>query len=378
MSALRKKADAQGEKVNVTINSQALAVELRLAAKIVPSKPVIPILSHVLLRADEGQLNIYATDLEVGLSTRCIGDVTAQGNAAVPAAKLLAMVEQFPDGDVNISVDRNQVLIKCGTFKSRLQTMRPDEFPARQNVEGVGCRLDAVTLGWLIGRTRHATASSAIRHVLQGALLKLTQGVAAMVSTDGKRLVLATAGRPEGPDMEFVVPAKTMDVLAGQLEVGDVELTKGPRHLFFSMGDRMLTSRTIDAQFPAYERIVPRQNDKKILFERLTLAAALRRVVLAAEENGAVYFNVSQGENGSGGRMELTAASAGVGSADEVLPVQYEGPPLKVCINGNYVLAFLDVASEQTMTMLLKDANSAALLQDGRECFSVIMLMRGN
>lgn len=362
--------------MNVTINSQALAVELRLLCKIVPNKPVIPILSHVLLDASEG-LRFYATDLEVGLSSRCAGTVIDPGRGAIPAAKLLSMVEQFPDGDVTLALEGRQVLVRCGQFKSRLQAGSVDDFPQEQDVEGTSCTLDAATLGWLIGKTRHATASSAIRHVLQGALLKLTPKVAAMVSTDGKRLVLATAGRPEGPDMEFVVPAKTMDVLAGQLEAGDVELTKGGRHLFFAMGDRLLTSRTIDAPFPAYERIVPR-NDKQIGFDRVALMSALRRVVLAAEENGAVYFNIAPGGADSPGRLELSSASAGVGSADETMPIQYDGPPLKVCINGNYVLAFLDVATEQTMTLVLKDANSAALLQDGRECFSVIMLMRGN
>lgn len=355
--------------MNVTVNSQSLAAELRLLAKVVPSKPAIAILGHALLRADE-RLNLYATDLEVALGSHCAAQVDVPGSITVPAAKLLSMVEQFPDGDVNISLDGGHVIVRCGAFKSRLQSMRADDFPTPPVLEGTACTLDAGTLLWLLGKARHATSSTATKHVLQGALLKMVGEAAAIVATDGKRLVLATAGR-RGPDMEFVIPSKTMDVLAGQLGVGDVEMTLGPRHLFFSLGDRMLTSRTIDGKFPAYDRIIPRDNDKIVTFDRASLTAALRRVVLAAEENGAVRMNLTSNI------LELSAASAGIGSANEVVNVEYTGEPLKASVNGGYVLDFLDVSTEPTMTMELKDATSAALLKDGRGCLSVIMLMRG-
>lgn len=353
----------------VTVNSQALAGELRLLNKVVPSKPVIPILSHVLLTANGQRLALYATDLEVGLRCSCDGTVQQEGVAAVPSAKLLAMVEQFPDGDVTIALDKNQVNVRCGGFKSRLQAMRAEDFPPMQEVEGERCSIDAGVLAWLFDKARHATSSSTTRHVLNGALLKLTGEVAAIVATDGKRLVVATAGR-SGPDLQVVVPSKTMDLLSPLLGSGVVELASGARHIFFDADGRLLTSRTIDGAFPAYERIVPRGNDKVVQAERSTLSSALKRVILAAEENGAVHMSLSNG------LLNMASASAGIGAAEEAIAASYEGEPLKICINGNYVLDFLAVCSEPTVTILLKDATSAALLQDGRECFSVIMLMR--
>jgi len=355
--------------MNVVVNSQHLAAELRLLNKIVPSKPVIPILSHVLFTADE-ELTLYATDLECGLSTQCQARIDQPGSLALPIAKLLAMVEQFSDADVTISLEHKQVMIRCGTFKSRLQSQAVQDFPIQHAIEGETYTLDAMSFNGLINKVRHATSAVAKQHILQGALLKLTESGAAMVATDGTRMVLATTAYA-GPELQVVIPTKTMDLLDGHLGAGTVEATIGPRHLFFSLNNRLLTSRTLEGKYPAYERMVPRDNANKVQFERVMLTAALRRVILAAEENSAVYFNFTEGN------LELYSASVGVGSADETLPVHYEGPPLKVCMNGKYVLDFLEIATGQTVVLLLKDAMTAALFQDGTNCLSVIMLMRG-
>lgn len=352
--------------MNVTVNSQALAVELRLLAKVVPAKPVIPILSHVLLTAREG-LHLYATDLEVGLSVTCAAQVDAPGTVALPVGKLLAMVEQFPDADVSISFDKGQALVKCGAFKSRMQALLAADFPPEATIEGIASTLNGPAFQQLIARTRYAVSMTASRRILQGALLTLTEGAAAMIATDGKRLALATAACT-GAIEHVVIPAKAIDMLPAH--EGDVMVTVGTKHLFFEVGGRLLTSRTFEGEFPAYERIIPRNNDKVVTIDRLALSAALRRVLIAAEDNGAVRIAIDANA------MSLASASAEVGSADEVVAVGYGGPPLKICINGSYVLDFLNAATGDA-TLLLKDETSAALLTDGPDHLAVIMLMRG-
>ena len=351
--------------MNCTVNSQRLAAELRLLNKIVPSKPAIAILGHVLLKADGDALGFYATDLEVGMSTSCPASVHEPGRIALPVGKFLALVEQFSDADVSISLGGQQVIVQCGGFRSRLLASPADDFPEMPAPDGTTCLLDMEALRQLIACTRYAVASVGNKHVLRGALLTLSGSVAAMVGTDGKRLVLATKGRT-GPDVTAIVPAKTLDVLADQ-GVGDVKMTVGTRHLFFQMDGRLLVSRMIDGEYPKYERIIPRDNDKIVSVDRITLAAALRRVAVVEE---AVFIDVASGS------LELTASSAEVGSASEKIAVDYEGLPLKVCVNGSYVLDFLNAALGQTITMALKDAKSAMLLTDGSDHICVVMLMR--
>lgn len=356
--------------MNVTVNSQLLAAELRLLNRIVSTKPAIVILSYVLVRANE-QLNFWATDLEVGLSCNCQAQVNEPGAVALPVAKLLALVEQFADEDVVIASEKQHVVVKCAAFKSRLQALPPDDFPAVPEVRGQSSVIDAGALMQLIARTRYAINVIASNFALNGALLTLTDQVAAMVATDAKRLALATVSRT-GPDARVVVPAKVLDALVWHLD-SDCELTVGDRHLFFASAGRLLISRTIDGDlFPKYERIIPRNNDLSLTVDRAALSAALRRVNLVSDKNCAVYFDVRPSQ------LMLSSSSAEVGSAEEVVQIGYDDRPLKICINGGYVLDFLNAAQGGTVTMTLKDEKSSALLMDGADHVAVIMLMRGN
>ena len=355
--------------MNLTINSQRLAAELRLLCKVSPSKPAIQILSYLLLSAEGDTLTLYATDLEIGLVSTCRAEVHEPGQVALPAAHFLAMVEQFADDDVTLNGDGYAVGVRCGAFKSKLQALPADDFPAVPTSEGAASRFDLAAFQELIGRTRYAINAGNSKAVLQGALLTLAGPAAALAATDGKRLALATAAN-EGADARVIVPAKTLDMLALHPSGGDVELTVGQRHLFFRMDDRLLISRSYDGKFPKYETIIPRDNDKKIDVNRNQLAAALRRVRLVSPESKAIYFAVQEGA------INLSSSSAEIGSADESVPVDYDGPALKVCVNGSYVLDFLEAASGQSVSISLKDAKNPMLLLDGPANLGVIMLMK--
>ena len=357
--------------MRVIMNSQILAAELRLLNKVVPTNPVIPILSCALLRADE-RVYLSATDLEVGLSTSCDARVEAPGYVALPVEKLLALVEQFPDADVSLALDGSRVTVSCGAFQSRLQTMPAADFPLVPQPDGHVERFDAGVFKSMLDRVRHAASSTQVRHILRGVLLTLTGKAAAVVATDGKRLALATMGREsDGGDVSVIIPSKAIDALRGQLESGSsVEVTIGSGHLFFTTrGGRVLTSRTIDGVFPAYQRIIPQDNDRVIVVDRLVLTPALKRVRVFADKNCAVHMSISPGSLGlSSGGMEI-------GSASETVAAEYEGAPMRICLNCDYVLDFLGAAVRQTVTVKVKDEEHPTLWMDGDDCISVIMVM---
>jgi len=352
----------------VTVNSQVLASELRLLKNIVPTKPAIAILNHALLHAEGDALHFYATDLEVGLSTNCPAQVTTPGDICLPVAKFLSLVEQFPDADVALSLDKSHVQVRCAAFKSRLQAMPAKDFPKIQEVEGVPFTLDFLQLRQLIERVRPAISANSNKYVLKGALLTVVGSVAAMVSTDGTRLVLTTMNTAES-NQRFVIPMKALDVLSDQSDGGDIEII-ADKHLQFTIGDKVIISRTIDGEFPKYERIIPRENHKQATIDRSGLMAALKRILVAADANKAVYVALSTDA------VELSSASAEVGSASEMVSANYSGEPLKICINGEYVLDFLQAASSAAVTMAVKDATGASLWTDGPDHVCVIMLMR--
>lgn len=355
--------------MNLVVNSQLLAQELRLLAKIAPEKPAIAILSNILLQAGD-ELHLTATNLEVGLHTECQASVSVPGAITLPAKKMLDLLEQLPNADVKIMLDRSHVFITCGAFKSRLQTMPADDFPTLPTVDGQVTPLPAVALRTLIDRTRYAIAEKSNKYTLDGSLLSLVDGVMAMVATDGKRLSLATATRPSGPASSLIIPSKTLDILLAFLTDDDVEFSQTDRHLFFQVGHRVLFSRMLDGKFPGYEAIIPRENTNVAVVERAPLMAALKRVLLMSEENQAVNFRFSQGS------LSLTTSSAIIGEADESVFANYNHSDLKVCVNGTFILDFLTAAIGQTVTISMKDATSAMLLADGDSFINVAMVMR--
>jgi DNA polymerase-3 subunit beta len=354
--------------VDIVVNSQTLAQELRLVNQAVATKPTLPILARVLINATDDHLSFYATDLEIGFSTTCRARVTDPGRITVPAKHLLDIIEQLPNADVQIVTDRAHVHVRSGAFRSRLQTMTPGDFPVASAVEGEPITLPTVPLQTIIRQVKVAISDNS-KYTVNGALLSLTEQVAALVATDGKRLSLATLpyhGRPES----VVLPIKTLDALLTMFSEPSVEFSRSERHLFFTAGSRLLTSRTLEREFPKYERIIPRDSDKTATVDRSVLAAALRRVGLTSEQNQATYLEFSEGV------LDLSSSSAELGDAVERVPLRYIGESLKVCCNWRFILDFLEVAEGQSVTLSLKDAVSPLLLTDGDNHIAVVMLMR--
>ena len=356
--------------MNVSVEKQRLVEELRILNKIVPNKPPIQILSHILLTAEGEKLSFFATDLEVGIASSCEATIATAGAIVVPAQKLLALVEQFPDEDVFFTASGLQVVVKCGKFNSRLQVMPAEDFPQQPQAEGDPITLPSAGLKQALQKTRYAVKSTGPQTFIQGALFKIKEGGAAMVATDGKRLALTSMRVENGIETQLIIPVKTMDVLEGQLANGDATLRITKNHLFFEIADRLLLSRVIDGKFPKYESIIPKENSKVVEVNREQLAACLRRVNQVADENDAVIFDIGQDE------LRLSSSSIEVGSADEVIEVKYDGAPLKVCVNGNYVLDFANAGTMPTVTVALKDFKSPMLLQDGPSTVGVVMLMK--
>ena len=173
------------------------------------------------------------------------------------------------------------------------------------------------------------------------------------------------------------MPKKTLGELGRLLVDGeeDISYERGENHLFFNVGGRMLISRMIDGQFPAYERVIPKGNDKHIEFERDRLTSAVKRVALLSNERSrAVKFQIDKG------KVDVTSSSPELGEAHEMLPVEYGGEAMQICFNAQYVLDFLAAVTTDVVSLGLKDEVSQAVMRpvgaEGYDYTYVIMPMR--
>jgi DNA polymerase-3 subunit beta len=215
----------------------------------------------------------------------------------------------------------------------------------------------------MIARTQFAITGEDTRYFLNGALLVLRQNAMSLVATDGHRLALVTVDRQGGgpeEELKVILPKKTLMELAKLLGEGDgdIQYERGENHLFFTVGNRVLVSRMIDGQFPAYERVIPKGNDKQIDFERERLTSAVKRVALLSNERSrAVKFEIGKAQ------VDVTSSSSEFGEAREVIAVDYPGPALTISFNAQYVLDFLNVVDTDVVSLSLKDEVSQAVMK---------------
>ena len=379
--------------MELSVRKTELLRELQLFQGIVERKNTIPILANILVEAEDGaeEIRLVATDLEVGLRSRCAAEVSKGGALTLPAKKLFEIIRALPETEVSITQSAaGAVNVAAELFSSRMQTLPREDFPAVPEATGTGTvSLSRDALREMVAKTQFAVTGEDTRYFLNGALLVFSGTAMSLVATDGHRLALVSASRSgpageeektKGEDSEearVILPKKTLWELGRLLGEGDDVITyeRGENHLFFDIGGRQLVSRVLDAQFPAYERVIPKGNDKRVEFERDRLTSAIKRVALLSNERSrAVKMQIDVG------KVEISSSSPEVGEASEVLSVEYEDAATAICFNAQYLLDFLAVVDSDSVVLEFKDEMSQALFSplstEGCDYLYVIMPMR--
>ncbi len=372
--------------MELVVRKTDLQRELQLFQGIVERKNTIPVLANVLVEAEGDEARLLATDLEVGLRSRCPASVAKPGAVTIPAKKLFEIVRALPETEVRIEHRDSAVKVAAERFDSRLQTLPREDFPTLPEASGrPAAMLPGALLRQMVAKTQFAITSEDTRYYLNGALFVLRGDSMSLVATDGHRLALVSARRDgagrragaETGETKVILPRKTLLELGRLLAEteGEVGFSQGENHLFFEVEGRVLISRMIDGQFPAYERVIPKHNDKRIDFDRERLASAVRRVaLLSTERSRAVRFQAEKG------RVEVVSSSPEFGEAREEILVDYTAAPVQICFNAQYVLDFLGVVESEGVTLEFKDETSQALMRpttaEGYDYTYVIMPMR--
>jgi len=325
---------------------------------------------------------MLATDLEVGLRSKCPATVSKGGSLTLPAKKLYEIIKALPETDVRIEEDKGGVKVAADRFDSRIQTLPREDFPTLPESGGsANAPLSRASVKEMVSKTQFAITGEDTRYFLNGALFVLKADEMNLVATDGHRLALVTVPRDSSSknaeENKAILPKKTLGELGRLLAEGDGDISyeRGENHLFFEIGPRLLISRMIDGQFPAYDRVIPKGNDKSVEFERDRLTQAVRRVaILSNERSRAVKMILEKG------KVEVTSSSPEFGEAHEPIPVDYSGPSLTICFNAQYVLDFLAVVDSEVVALELKDEVSQAVMkpvgENGYDYTYVIMPMR--
>jgi DNA polymerase-3 subunit beta len=352
--------------MEITVSKIELLRELTATQGVVERKTTIPILSNYLFEAAGDKLSLTATDLDLSLRTSCNAKVKKEGACTIPAHKLHDYVKLLPDAEITIKLLENHwVSIRCGRSNTKMVGMARANFPGLPVFPAAGgIKIPAAVLRSMIAKTGFAIANEESRYTLNGALMVLKPESITMVATDGHRLAhVERAGEKfEGVsgEMKTLIPKKAMDELKTLLDsdVETVDFAKDDATLFFRVGPRLLTSRQLTGQFPNYEAVLPKDITKSIALHGEELGAAIARVAQFADERSrAVRLRLEKGE------LKLSASSTETGESEDSIEVAYDGEPISIGFNAQYLIDFIKATGSCEVKLELKDAQSAGQLR---------------
>lgn len=357
--------------MDFTVEKGDLLKELNLVQGVVERKNTIPILSNLLITSEgDARISIIGTDLDVTLRTGASAQVAEGGAIVVSARKLFDIVRSLPEAPVHFRQESNDwVTIECGNSRFKVVGQAKEHFPTVPEWKEAQYRIPAEVLKTLVNRTIFAITQEESRYTLNGALFRMAGDDVRMVATDGHRLayverkgVAMGAGEASGngEEIKALIPKKTLAELQKLTAESDdlVEFSKDENHLFFRVGERTLISRMLSGQFPNYELVMPKDNDRSVVLDGGQFQSAIRRVSLMADERSRAIKITLTPE-----RVDITSQSSEVGEAKETLETAYDGPDVTIGFNAQYIADFLSVAGEGEVAFEFKDGQSQAQLR---------------
>jgi len=365
--------------MELTVKKFDFLRELQFTQGVVERKTTIPILSNLLFEARAESLRIAATDLELGIKTGCAAKVKKEGASTVPARRVFEIVRTLPDADIKLKLlENNWMELRCERSHFKLVGMAKDNFPVLPEFPHPLVSIPARVLSTLIAKTAFAISMEESRYTLNGALLLLKPDSITMVATDGHRLAhIETAQRLDGlkAEVRVLVPKKAMNELVKLLAEADekagVEFARDDAHLFFQVpaqggsasggGERLLISRLLTGQFPNYEAVLPRENNRVVVLDRDLVAAAVQRADLVADQRSHAVRMALESD-----KVEISAQSPEYGEAHEELvlsPKAFAGDPIQIGFNAQYLLDFFAAAAAGPISFEFKDDQSAGQMR---------------
>jgi DNA polymerase-3 subunit beta len=365
-----------GTGLRITVSKDELASRLATVARGVSTRTAVLVLGGIQLRAEENQLHLAATDMEVSLRTALDAQVSDEGTVVVPGRLLLDISRSLPDSDVTIEhrPEEAVVVVTSGPATYRLHTYSAEDFPRLPDVDASTLHaIDRDALVETIARVGRSASRDESRPVLTGILVRFEPGKIVMAATDSYRLaVKETPVEGTLPDLEAIIPARALQELARIASGADeVQLGMQENHVVFGADGTWLTTRRIDGQFPNYRQLLPEQFEHEVVLPRDEALEVVRRVSLMAQRNSPLRLRFADGE------LTVSAITQDVGEAREALPAPYTGDAMEIGFNAEFLRDGLEsVEADSIKFKLISPLRPAVLEGEADDYVYLIMPIR--
>ncbi len=367
--------------MKLTIERAALLRSLNHVQSVVERRNTIPILSNVLIKAEDGMLSLTTTDMDLEIVESVAANVKTAGSTTAPAHTLHDIVRKLPDGsdvELALNAEGTQMTVKAGRSQFKLSCLPIGDFPEL----GAGdlpnsFAIPAADLRAVIDRTKFAMSTEETRYYLNGIYLHEadSNGVTVLraVATDGHRLARFEMPLPGGATgmPGVIIPRKAIGELRKLIdEAADtIQIELSESKIRFVFDHVILTSKLIDGTFPDYQRVIPEGNDKIVEVDPKAFSSAIDRVSTISDGKSRALKITLNGK-----QMTLSASSAESGSATEELEVNGE-TEIEIGFNAKYLLDITSQIDGEGCRLTLADPASPTIIQDNSDLSALYVIM---
>lgn len=348
------------------ISNSDLSAILGKIQNIVPPKPTVPILSNILIEAQNDEIIITSTDLTVGIRCYTEAKILEEGSTTLPAKKFVQLIRELTSPHIEINTAQDITEIKAGSSRFKLHGMNKSEYPSLPDLGGATqFKIKQSDLREMFFRTSFAVSREDTRYVLTGVLMRIQEGAAIFAGTDGKRLAKNSTNINIDPSFkgDFVIPLKAVEEMQKNLQ-DDGEAT------IYLMNDKIaleankcvIITKLLTGEYPDIARVIPESTDTQVTLHKEELMSLLRQISLfTTEPSQPVRFTFAEGE------LKLAANAMEIGEGKVSMPVNYYSAKLDIAFNPGFLLDILRHTKVETVKMGLIDAYNPGLITEDKE-----------
>ncbi|MCB0877841.1 MAG: DNA polymerase III subunit beta [Thermoleophilia bacterium] len=337
--------------MDATCDRELLLRQLQVVEKGTSKRSSIQVLAGIRIAAHDGELHLAATDMEMSVRTRVAADIATEGVVVAPGKKLLEIVRSLGGEQVHLRLAEGLLVIESDGAKYEQNVFNADDFPQLPPTAGSLFSLDRDALLDTVHAVSRAASTDESRPVLTGVKVQISAEKLTMVATDSYRLsVQETEIQTDLPEpVEAIIPARALNELvriADASAAAAIAIGVESGQVLFGIDETWITARRIEGQFPNHQQLIPQAFEHEAVIDRAELLEVVNRARVMAERNPLrLAF--------SAGQLTVSAATQDIGSAEESLPIRYEGEDLTIGFNADYLRDGVQSFADDTITLQL-------------------------
>lgn len=352
------------------ISKEELLKAITTVSKGMSSRATLPILSGILLETTEdGKLVFQTTDLEISIKHTTQANIEEAGQCVIPGKLLSDIVKSLPDASIEIESKDEQTLIRCLESSFTLSSLNPADFPRFPQVDpSTTIVLPSTELSDAVRCVGRAVSKDESRIILTGILFSVKDGGVTLAATDSYRLAVATLKAPGAnvTDFQAIIPGKTFEeVCRLATDSESVSIGFSENQVLIQFGETIFVSRKIEGTYPNYQQLIPADHEVAIQMDTQALITSIKRVAILAQAHTPISLSFSMESQ----NVTISAKTADIGGASEVVPAEVDGPSMEIAFNHQYILDGLNMIDGDVLIELQSSLKPGILKSVDKEDF---------